>query len=195
MSRKYFEFVCQGCNQTFQRRTDKKMQSHFCRPCRGKQTLQKHGDSFSRLYKIWQGMKDRCRHHPNYAGKGVTHCQEWNDYPAFKQWAESNGYDEHLTIDRISPFGNYEPSNCRWIPDSEQSRNRRIGLSWEAVKAIRKLVPDFTYEFIANKFLVSKATVGLVARNKIWYDPDYVIHRRHRWQKIQPPIRPFPSST
>jgi hypothetical protein len=195
MTRKYFEFVCQGCQQSFKRRTDKKEQSLFCRPCRGKQTLKKHGDSFSRLYKIWQGMKDRCRHHPNYAGKGVTYCPEWESYVPFKQWAETNGYNETLTIDRINPFGNYEPGNCRWITELEQARNRRIGLTWESVAAIRKLAPNFTYKFIAQKFLVSKETVGLVVLNKIWYDPNYVIpHRRHRWLKIQTPSHPTPFS-
>ena len=195
MNRKYFAFTCQGCNQTFQRRMDKKSQSLFCRPCRGKETLKQHGDSFSRLYKIWQGMKDRCKHHPNYAGKGVSYCIEWETYIPFKQWAEANGYNETLTIDRIDPFGNYEPANCRWIPESEQARNRRAGLSWESVNAIRKLVPDFTYESIAQKFSVSKATVGLVARNKIWYDPNYLIpHRRHRWLKTHSPSHLIPSS-
>jgi len=195
MIRKYFEFICQGCQQTFQRRTDKKFQSLFCRPCRGKQTLKKHGDSFSRLYKIWQGMKERCRSHPNYAGRGITYCSEWKTYLPFKQWAEANNYNETLTIDRIDPFGNYEPKNCRWITESEQTRNRRIGLSWESVNAIRKLAPNFTYKFIATKFLVSKSTVGLVVRNKIWNDPNYIIpHHRHRWTKIQTPSHLTPSS-
>ena len=185
-SRTYFEFTCLGCNQQFLRRSDKKGQSHYCRPCRGKQTLTKHGDSYSRLYKIWQGMKDRCNsNHPNYGALGVTYCSDWENYESFKKWATNNGYSDKLTLDRIDVFGNYEPKNCRWATPAEQSRNRRIGLSWEAVRAIRKLVPDFTYQFIADKFMVSKATVGLVARNKIWHDDDYIPILRRRHQKIQ----------
>lgn len=183
--RTYFKFVCLGCNQEFSRRTDKRQQSNYCRPCRGRKTLQKHGDSFSRLYGIWAGMRRRCdSNNPNYGGSGVRYCPEWSDYEAFKKWAINNGYEETLSIDRINPFGDYEPSNCRWIAFDEQARNKRVGLSWEAVKAIRKLAPDFTYQFIADKFLVSKATVGLVARNKIWHDPTYIPSLRPRHQKI-----------
>lgn len=29
------------------------------------------------------------------------------------------------TIDRINPYGNYEPSNCRWISNVEQQKNKR----------------------------------------------------------------------
>ena len=36
-----------------------------------------------------------------------------------------NGYEEHLTIDRIDVNGNYEPKNCRWVSVQEQSHNKR----------------------------------------------------------------------
>jgi hypothetical protein len=36
-----------------------------------------------------------------------------------------NGYQENLTIDRIDVNGNYNPSNCRWVDDKTQQRNRR----------------------------------------------------------------------
>lgn len=47
-----------------------------------------------------------------------------NDFEAFYNWAINNGYDDSLTIDRINSFGNYEPSNCRWITIQDQQRNR-----------------------------------------------------------------------
>ena len=86
-----------------------------------------HGESHdnrTRLYTIWCGMRARCNrptHHAYklYGGNGVKLCEEWNDYAAFKDWAENNGYADNLSIDRIDHLGNYEPSNCRWITISE----------------------------------------------------------------------------
>ena len=91
----------------------------------------KHNMSYSKLYKVWQGMKTRCYnpnfiYYCNYGSRGITICNEWlNDFKSFYDWAIDNGYKEGLTIDRINNDGNYEPSNCRWITRAEQNRNQR----------------------------------------------------------------------
>lgn len=95
----------------------------------------KHGDRDARLYSVWKSMKKRCEN-PNcksykwYGAKGVSVCDEWQDYSSFKKWAINNGYDKNAehgvcTIDRINPYGNYSPDNCRWISMEEQARNKR----------------------------------------------------------------------
>lgn len=89
-----------------------------------------HGQSKTRIHGIWAGMLSRCRNknvksYKYYGAKGVSACEEWADFANFMNWALSNGYRNDLTIDRINPFGNYEPDNCRWIPRSEQRYNRR----------------------------------------------------------------------
>lgn len=85
-----------------------------------------------RLYSIWRSMKRRCanKNDMNYGGRGISVCDEWQDYQTFKEWAYNNGYDDkadkgQCTIDRINNDGNYEPSNCRWVDMVAQANNTR----------------------------------------------------------------------
>lgn len=98
----------------------------------------KHGKTGTRLYVVWRGMRKRCNN-PNsnvykyYGGCGVRVCEEWNtNFESFEKWALENGYDDtaafgKFTVDRINPYGDYSPSNCRLITIQEQQRNKRRG--------------------------------------------------------------------
>ena len=94
-----------------------------------------HGEAHSRLYNVWQQMRKRCNNphdtvYKYYGGKGVSVCDEWSSYEVFREWAYKNGYDPdaprgYCTLDRINPFLDYSPDNCRWVPFSEQLKNTR----------------------------------------------------------------------
>lgn len=86
----------------------------------------KHGLSTSRLYSIWRGMRERCRDttYQRYGGRGITVCDEWNDFKKFYDWSINNGYDSDLTIDCINNDGDYCPENCRWTDYTTQGNNR-----------------------------------------------------------------------
>lgn len=104
--------------------------------CYMRESKTTHHGSKERLYGIWSDMRFRCNNpkdksYKYYGAKGVKVCDEWeHDYGAFRDWALANGYDpnakfQECTIDRINPFGNYEPSNCRWVDIATQERNKR----------------------------------------------------------------------
>lgn len=96
--------------------------------------ITKHNMIKTRLYGILKSMKRRCynknfKFFKYYGGRDIVICDEWlnkdNGFISFYNWAMDNGYEEDLTIDRINNNGNYEPSNCRWTTQKEQSRNKR----------------------------------------------------------------------
>ncbi len=113
----------------------------------------KRGDT--RLYSIWENMKSRCYNknvpkYETYGKKGVRVCKEWKDsYDDFHDWAISHGYNSSLSLDRINPDGNYEPSNCRWANNTEQANNktnsRKDGVKQERAHRLDSLKMDQTY--------------------------------------------------
>ena len=103
-----------------------------------RENMTTHGLRGTQLYKVWAGIKDRtnpnnhnCKQ--NYRKLDIKMCKEWHDsFEAFYEWAINNGYKEEklpngknkYTIDRIDTYGDYEPSNCRWVTNKEQMNNQ-----------------------------------------------------------------------
>lgn len=96
------------------------------------ETLRKNkGGVRYRLFRVWNGMWNRCfnpkvKCFHNYGGRGITMCMEWERNPtAFIDWAIENGWQPGLQCDRINNDGNYEPGNCRFVTNRQNSQNKR----------------------------------------------------------------------
>lgn len=118
-----------------------------------------HGDYKSRLYRIYNGIKQRClipsdTGYKWYGARGITVCEEWlNDYQVFKEWAFTNGYNDTLSIERINNDGNYEPSNCKWIPLKDQPKHTR------KTKQIEYDGKIYTMSGLAKEFNIKRHTL------------------------------------
>lgn len=111
------------------------------------ETHLKHGQSYSRIHRIWSHMIDRCLNpkcgdYPLYGGRGISVCPAWlgtDGFENFYKWAASVGYSDELTIDRKDVNGNYEPSNCRWSDAEGQANNRRTNICFELHGEVKTL--------------------------------------------------------
>ena len=88
-----------------------------------------HGLARTPTYNSWRAMLLRCykpdnKDYANYGGRGITVCERWRvDLRNFL--ADMGEKPEGASIERIDVNGNYEPSNCTWLPKRYQSKNRR----------------------------------------------------------------------
>jgi len=138
----------------------------------------KHGGNGTKLYTVWKAMKQRIlnpknKDYKDYGGRGITLCPEWaNDYITFRNWALNNGYAEGLQINRILNDGNYEPSNCDFVPIEENCRNRRGQKikNMEMANEIRALhkTNKYTQKELAIKYNVSQVIINHIIKNKRW---------------------------
>ena len=113
-----------------------------------------HGLSRDLLWKVWTEIIRRCelktcRGYHNYGGRGIKVCKEWHNFEDFREWSLKNGYiyghnkncdvKDKLTIERIDVNGNYDPSNCTWVAQKYQSKNRRPSSEWLFKKKLTKI--------------------------------------------------------
>src|SRR5579863_10225134 len=142
-----------------------------------------HGDAGplrKPLYAVWKNMKGRC-HNPtdanfsNYGARGIFVCNEWiANYPAFKSWAVSHGYEESLTIERLDNDGPYCPTNCCWVPQKVNNRNRRVSRI-EVAFGERKSLPDWA----DDPSLYRCISHSISPHHKIWMG-----YRKGNWDTI-----------
>jgi hypothetical protein len=91
-----------------------------------------------RTYESWEAMKQRCTN-PNqprwecYGGAGVTVCERWMTFTNFL--ADMGERPEGTTLGRFGDVGNYEPGNCAWQTQREQTETavyKRAAMEMEA---------------------------------------------------------------
>jgi hypothetical protein len=101
-------------------------------------------------------MLERCRNQRHvafkyYGGKGITVCADWKSFENF--YADMGPCPEGFSIERKNSNGNYEPSNCVWLRQTEQTRNtsRTIRVHYEG--------RDYVLTELARKFNLHHQTL------------------------------------
>jgi len=86
-----------------------------------------NGKNKTRTYAAWSYAIKRCtssscERFKNYGGRGISVCDRWRH--SFENFlADMGECPIGFSIERIDVDGNYEPSNCTWIPMKDQAKN------------------------------------------------------------------------
>jgi len=177
---KMYRILCTSCNSTYDISIKDmvRRESKFCTKCYIKEYKGIRGVG-TKLYSSWANMMQRCTNanHPKYkyyGATGVTVCDEWMTFVNFRDWAESNGHSDNLTIERKDSNKNYHPNNCEWITQSENSTraNNRDNMRRKYIKIRSSDIPNImeaktrgvSNKILASNYKCSQATISDVVR-------------------------------
>lgn len=127
-----------------------------------------------KLRQIWKDMIIRCENpkskfYHRYGGRGIIVCERWKTFGNFYDDMFQT-YQKGLSIDRINNDGNYEPTNCRWISRSENSRNRITKRILLTNNQIKDIINSKKSQYILSKeYKVSPATIWRIRNRKVSY--------------------------
>lgn len=88
--------------------------------------LTSHNMTQTLTYRRWCDMKTRVQRNPYYAQ--VSICARWSDFIIFL--TDMGPCPETYSLERIDVYGDYTPSNCKWLPMREQPRNTRRSVKY-----------------------------------------------------------------
>lgn len=131
--------------------------------CYNKEINTTHGESKTKLYKVWQHMRERCYNnktdrYKNYGGRGIKIYKPWLDFLYFKEWALKTGYIDGLSIERIDVNDDYKPNNCKWIAINEQCHNKcnSIYVKYKnkiySLKDFAKINNEYSYKYLHRHY-------------------------------------------
>lgn len=126
--RSYWNCRC-SCGNIVTRRSDGIKQTQTCAKCKSekqRKRMTEHGETKTKLYKVWVGMKMRCQSDITYTKRGIKVCDEWiASYESFRNHVVRLPHCGEMgySLDRIDNNRGYEPNNVRWSTAQEQSRN------------------------------------------------------------------------
>lgn len=136
-----------------------------------------HKKSTSSEYYTYYSMISRCYNKNNnvyqyYGGRGIKVCDRWlKSFENFYKDMGDKPSPKH-SIDRINNNGDYEPNNCKWATQSEQTINSRHVLGQSGYRYIHNIGKGYRVELTRE---------GNVRRSLVIRDIKNAVKIRDEW--------------
>ena len=135
---------------------------------------------YDKGYRTWLNIRARCNTpssaaYARYGARGIKVCERWNSFENFISDMGEPPTSMH-SIERKNNSRGYEPSNCIWLPVSEQARNKGDN-RWLAANGEVKLLEDW-----ARIREINKTTIFMrLARG--WSEQDAIMRPVQPWRR------------
>lgn len=136
-----------------------------------------HGHTLKRKsspeYNTWRAMISRCddpdaENYDRYGGRGIRLCQKWKT--SFVDFLSDMGLKptpKH-TIDRKDHNGHYEPGNCVWSTNSEQSNNKRNNIRFTFYGITKTATEWSAYSGVDPSMISWRRLHGWPDKDAVW---------------------------
>lgn len=117
-----------------------------------------HGLSRTPEYVTWCNMIARCTYqwrkdYKHYGGRGIKVCDRWRrSFEAFLSDMGPRPFPR-ATLERDRVNEDYEPGNCRWVSQKEQTRNKRTNVR-VTINGVTKTIAEWAEIHGLNQRLV-----------------------------------------
>jgi hypothetical protein len=88
----------------------------------------------------------RHKNYKDYGGRGIDVCETFHEVEFFCTWAQANGWEKGLTLDRINNDRGYYPDNIQFVTMRHQTRNRRSN-KWFTYQRKTMILKDWAVDF------------------------------------------------
>lgn len=111
-----------------------------------------HGFSGTRTYICWKAMRYRAKAKKRKSYIHVEVCERWNTFEKFLEDMGECPSNKH-SIERKNNAKGYEPSNCKWATNQEQSLNRSV-TDWIEFNGVTKHLSGWARDLGINRLVL-----------------------------------------